>query len=267
MTATQRWSDALASWAIPAEIVAAAPETPHGFPVATFVHGARAARTTPLTPTHVRARDALPFGGTLLDVGAGAGASSLPITKGAGRLIAVDSSQDMLDALRALAPAALDVRTVCGRWPDVEAEVAMADVVVCGHVAYNVVDLGAFVAALTDHASARVVMELTVVHPQSRLSPLWRHFWNIDRPSTPTADDAVEVITEAVGARGDVRVEVQRWIRSDPGVCPGRTDEETVALARRRLCLPASADAEIAVLLGPNPRLAPSEVVTVWWSS
>ncbi len=160
---------------------------------------------------------------------------------------------------------ALDVRTVCGRWPDVEADVERADVALCGHVAYNVADLGAFVSALTDHASTRVVMELTEVHPQSHLAPLWRHFWNIDRPSTPTAADAIEVITEAVGGRGDVSVGVERWIRPDPGVCPGRTDEEIVALARRRLCLPATADPEIAALLGPHPRLAPSEVVTVWW--
>ncbi|HEX2381734.1 MAG TPA: class I SAM-dependent methyltransferase [Acidimicrobiales bacterium] len=227
------------------------------------MHGATAALAAPLTVTHQRAADALPPHGTLLDVGAGGGASSLPIAGGAGRLIAVDAGQDMLDALRALAPADLDVHTVRGRWPDVHTGVEMADVAVCGHVVYNVADLGAFVTALTEHASRRVVLELTEVHPQSRLSPLWRHFWNIDRPTTPTARDAIEVVTESVG-RG-VQVEVERWIRPDPGVCPGRSDEEIVAIARRRLCLPATADPEIAELLGPSPRLAPSEVVTVWW--
>ena len=73
----------------------------------------------------------------------------------------------MLDALRALAPADLDVRTVHGRWPDVHARVEMADVAVCGHVVYNVADLGAFVTALTEHASRRVVLEFTEVHPQT----------------------------------------------------------------------------------------------------
>ena len=169
----------------------------------------------------------------------------------------------MLDALRGLAPPDLDVETVQGRWPDVASAVDRADVAVCAHVAYNAPDLGAFVAALTDHAARRVVMELTEVHPQSGLSPLWRHFWNVDRPTTPTADDAVDVVREVVGPEVDVRIE--RWVRPDPGVCPGRTDEEIVALARRRLCLPSSKDPEIAALLGPNPRLAPSAVVTVWW--
>jgi hypothetical protein len=263
LTAAQRWSDALAAWAIPDEIVAEAPEPPYGFPTATFRHGAVVALAAPLTPTHERAREALPVGGTLLDVGAGAGASSLPVAGRAARLIGVDASQSMLDALRALAPAELDVQTVCGRWPDIAGDVGPADVVVCGHVAYNVPDLGAFVSALTEHASARVVMELTEVHPQSQLTPLWRHFWNIERPVTPTADDAIEVISEAIGAGVDIGFE--RWTRPDPGVCPGRTDDEIVELARRRLCLTATADAEIAQLLGPKPRLAPSAVVTVWW--
>jgi hypothetical protein len=265
VSAAQRWADALAAWAIPDEILAAAPEPPYGFPTATFRHGAVAALAAPLTPTHERAFEALPIGGTLLDVGAGAGASSLPVTGTAARLIAVDASQSMLDALRALAPEDLDVQTVCGRWPDVAGVVSGADVVVCGHVAYNVADLGAFVTALAGHASTRVVMELTEVHPQSRLSPLWRHFWNIDRPTTPTAQDAIEVVTEAVGA--GVRVETERWTRADPGVCPGRTDEEIVAIARRRLCLPATADPDIAALLGPTPRLASADVVTVWWDA
>jgi hypothetical protein len=136
-------------------------------------------------------------------------------------------------------------------------------VVVCVHVAFNVPDLDAFVTALTDHATVGVVMEFTEVHPQSRLSPLWRYFWNVERPTTPTADDAIEVIQESVGP--DVTVASERWLRPDPGVCPGRTDEEIVTIARRRLCLPASKETEIAALLGPKPRLAPSEVVTVWW--
>jgi hypothetical protein len=265
VTAAQRWSDALAAWAVPEEIVATAPEPPHGFPTATFVHGAVAALAAPLTPTLERVREALPPGGVLLDVGAGAGAASLPVASGAARLIALDDSKAMLDALRTLAPDDLDVETVQGRWPDVAGAVEGADVVVCAHVAYNAPDLGAFVTALAVHASHRVVMEFTEIHPQSRLSPLWRHFWNVERPTMPTADDALEVILEAVGQ--GVGIEIERWLRPDPGVCPGRTDEEIVALARRRLCLPASREPEIAALLGPNPRLAPSEVVTVWWPS
>lgn len=259
-TAAERWADALAAWAIPDAILQQAPESPWGFPAGAFAAAASDALDGPLTATHLRAMDALPEGGTVLDVGAGAGATSLPLASRAGSIVAVDSSADMLAALRTLADGRAAVETVEGRWPDVADRVEPADVVVCGHVAYNVADLDAFVVALTDHATRRVVLELTATHPQSPLSPLWKHFWDLDRPTEPTADTAIEVITEAVG----VAVSSQRWER--PGPITGRSDAETVAWARRRLCLPASADGEVAARLGASPRLAASEVVTLWWS-
>ena len=259
MTAATRWAEGLAAWAIPDEILSAAPESPWGFPAGVFAAAASDTLGEPLTVSHERAMEALPERGAILDVGAGAGAMSLPLTGRASRLIAVDASAAMLSELRTLSAGQTDVDTVEGRWPDIAPEVERADVVVCGHVAYNVADLDQFVIELTNHALHRVVLELTATHPQSPLSPLWEHFWSIDRPTEPTATTAIEVIEEATG----MRVSSQRWQRRAP--TSGRTDAETVAWARRRLCLPSTADEEIAVLLGPHPRLAPAEVVTVWW--
>ena len=260
MTAATRWAEALAAWAIPEEILRAAPEPPWGFPAEVFAAAANDALDAPLTLTHERALEALPAGGVVLDVGAGAGAMSLPLLATAGRIIAVDTSAAMLAALRRLAAGAIAVDTVEGRWPDIAPDVDRADVAVCGHVAYNVPDLDRFAVELTHHGAQRVVLEMTVTHPQSRLSPLWKHFWSIERPLEPTADTAIEVIEEAVGAV----VSSQRWQRRAP--VTGRSDTETVAWARKRLCLPSTADEEIGILLGPNPRLAPTEVMTLWWS-
>lgn len=257
MSAASRWADALAAWAIPDEILAVAPESPWGFPVTLFADAAVSAVAAERTPTHESAVEALPDGGVVLDVGCGAGAASLPLAPPAGRIIGVDSSPEMLKEMRAVARGRAALDTVAGRWPDVASAVALADVVVCAHVAYNVADLGPFVAALTDHARHRVLMELTAVHPQSTLSPLWQHFWGIDRPRTPTAADAVAVVTEAVG----VNVSSQAWSRA----VVDRDPDEVVPWVRRRLCLPASADGEIAARLGPHPHLSPSEVVTLWW--
>ena len=259
MTAAARWADALAAWAIPDEVLAAAPESPWGFPTGVFAAAASDALTRPRTATHERALEALPPGGAVLDVGAGGGATSLPLADHAGRIVAVDASATMLDELRTLAAGAVELELIEGRWPDVATSVGTADVAVCGHVAYNVEPLDDFVVALTDHATHRVVLELTAEHPQSPLSPLWQHFWGIVRPTQPTADTAIDVIEEAVG----VTVSSQRWRRRGP--LSGRSDAETVAWARRRLCLPPSADDEIAELLGPDPRLAPTDVVTLWW--
>lgn len=259
MTAAARWADALAAWAIPDDILAAAPESPWGFPAGVFAAAATESLSAPMTFSHQRAFEALPEGGAVLDVGAGAGAMSLPLGPRAGLIVAVDASAAMLDEFRALAAGIVAVETVEGRWPDLAPDVQRVDVVVCGHVAYNVGQLDDFVVELTSHARQRVVLELTELHPQSPLSPLWKHFWHLDRPQEPTAALAIKVVEEAVGGP----VSSHRWTRASP--VAGRTDAETVAWARRRLCLPVTADEELAALLGPQPRLAPADVRTVWW--
>ena len=56
---------------------------------------------------------------------------------------------------------------------------------------YGVADLAAFVLALDAHAHRRVILELTQRHPLAAMAPLWRYFWDLERPEGPTAADAV----------------------------------------------------------------------------
>src|SRR4051794_34785500 len=154
VSAGQRWADELAAWAIDPAILAAAPESPYGFPPGLFGSG----RGSAVTLDAVRA--GLP--GTVLDVGCGGGAASVPA--GAAELLAVDESAAMLDRYRAAA-GRTPVRAWCGRWPDLADQVPAADVVVAANVVYNVPDVAAFVTALTTHARRRVVVELTDAHP------------------------------------------------------------------------------------------------------
>lgn len=259
MRSATRWAEALASWAIPDTILAAAPASPWGFPPDVFRDVAKAAVAAPPSPTHRRALDVLRPGGSVLDVGSGAGAASLPLAPPAARIVAVDEDPDMLRALVDLAGGRVVVESVPGRWPDVADRVAPVDVVVCANVAYNVADLGPFVVALTRAARHRVVLELSATHPQSALSPLWEHFWGITRPDRPTADDAELVVVEETGAI----VHADRWSRGRSFM--GDRSPETVAWVRRRLCLPASADPEVAAKLESLGELAPSAMVTLWW--
>ncbi|HEY2794644.1 MAG TPA: methyltransferase domain-containing protein, partial [Micromonosporaceae bacterium] len=125
--AARRWREQLASWAIPPEIRAAAAASPWDLPVAPFAGRARRQLTAPDGVSYQRALEVLPTGGTVLDVGAGAGAASLALRERAGRIIAVDESPAMLDALRSIAGSA--VETIAGRWPDVAPQAPRADVV------------------------------------------------------------------------------------------------------------------------------------------
>lgn len=241
--ALERWREQLDGWAIPSEILAAAPESPWGYPVGLFRSRARRAGSRPATPSNLEAARFMPEGGSVLDVGAGAGAASLPLAGLARRLVAVDESPAMVASFLDAADAAgVPAEAVEGRWPEVAGRVGPADVVVCHHVLYNVADLAPFALALTGHARRRVVAELTDRHPLAGLRPLWRRFHDLDRPTGPGADDAVA----ALGAAG-LEVDRQDWEQPDRF---GFDDfDELVAFTRRRLCLPAARDPEVAEAL------------------
>ena len=201
-------------------------------------------------------------GDTVLDVGAGRCAMSLPLRPPASRIVAVDASAAMLED----SPADM---TILGRWPDVAAEVEPGAVVVCGHVLYNVAELGPFVDALTRAARRRVVVEITASHPREREveRALWRHFWGLERPHGPTWQDAVAVMRE----RG-IEPQVERWqLEVNWGM---HTLDDLVAHLRQGICLPPERDAEVrSVVLehvhevnGAWPLSnRPRELVTLWW--
>jgi SAM-dependent methyltransferase len=245
--------------------------------------------------------EALPVGGSVIDVGSGAGAASLPLAARASRITAIDTDPAMLSSLSAIAAGlgteegrhrapteaplkgpdkepeaplkgpdkkeAPDVVTVAGRWPDVAGRVPVADVVVCHHVLYNVMDLRPFVEALSDHARVRVVVEMTEHHPVEPMNPLWMRFHGLQRPDGPTWEDAVAAISSLGHDVG-----VERW-NSAP-LHTYESFDEMVAYHRRRLCLPSSADPEVAVALkdlGVDPdnpvglgRGRP--LMTLWWA-
>ena len=198
--------------------------------------------------------------GHCLTLAVGRRAASLPLAPPASRIVAVDEDIGMLDALAKLASGGVEVELIAGRWPEVAGRGdAGADVAVCANVLYNVADVTPVLVALTAVASRRVVLELSEVHPQVSLSPLWRHFWGLARPNGPTADDAEAVVREVLG----VAPGVERWARSRSYL--GERGPETVAWLRRRLCLTSASDDEIARLLPQLPELAPAGSVTLWW--
>ena len=268
MNALERWRRELAGWAIPDEILAAAPESPWGFPRELFRSRAERTPAEPSATTRV-ALDALGTGGDVLDVGVGGGATSLPLAAVATRITGVDESAEMLTEFLASArEAGVQAHIVEGRWPDAGLDAPTAEVVVCGHVLYNVGELELFVRPLDAHAHRRVVIEITSAHPLVWMADLWRRFHGLERPTGPSADLGVAAI-------GELGIEVRREDEARVPRSGGfERRDDAIAFIRRRLCLRSDRDAELADALGERLverdglwAAGPLEhrIVTMWW--
>jgi SAM-dependent methyltransferase len=248
----------LARWSIPDDLVAAAKEAPYFFDPTVFIAATDKALARPNDTISDRlAREALPPGGTVLDVGSGAGAASLRLRPR--RIVAVDPNAEMLAALNERA-AARGIETVLlhARWPDVASSTPPADIVVCHHVAYNVADLAAFASALTQHATRRVVLELTALHPMAWMAPYWEALHGLRQPEQPTAGDAVAVLAEL-----GLDVHQERWQRAIEMI--GEAGDDSALRIARRLCLSADRLPELRRVLAEFPPPTERAVVTLWW--
>lgn len=259
-TPAQSWADALAAWSIPAHILDQAPEDPWVHPPAFFTVNPS---TDPRdTPSHRIARRALGAGGTVLDVGVGGGRSCLPLVPHATELNGVDEQQAMLDQFwRACADAGAPCHSFLGRWPDIagKIDVPVVDVVVSHHVVYNVADIEPFLRALTDHARRAVVIELPERHPTSWMNSLWERFWSLPRPTEPSAQ-LFEQVVRSLGWLPEVA-----WAERPPRTGAQAHSSEFVAFCRRRLCLSASRDDEVAEALSELGTTTVHRVATVAW--
>lgn len=192
-SAIEKWRTDLASWAIPEEILAQAEVPPWFHPAALFALPEKIWDS----PSHQRAREAMPLGGTVLDIGCGGGIAAFAISPPAEKVIGVDHQREMLDMFVANAlERNLHVETFEGFWPAIADQVPQADVVTVHHVVYNVGEIEPFIESLISHARKRVVLELPLVHPMTPRSIGWKHFWNLDRPTSPTSDDFLNVLEE-----------------------------------------------------------------------
>jgi hypothetical protein len=147
-------------------------------------------------------------------------------------------------------------REVLGEWPKIAGRVGQADLVVCRNVVYNVADIVPFVTALSARAARRVAVELTAVHPSVAMAPVWKRFWGLDRPDGPSAALFAAVVAD-LGFEPVMESENRPVAKATDG------GADYVAFVRRRLCLPAQRDGEIANALAATDTVV-TAVAVVW---
>lgn len=252
-----RWRQGLRHTAPPQALVDAAPARRQFLEPERFRWRPELDGFQPPRPSHLRAAEALPQGGTVIDVGVGGGRGSLGLSGAAGLIIGVDPSEDMLASFTASARIlGVASRAVLGSWPEIGAEVEAVDVVVSHNTVYGVEEIEAFLDALTTHARHRVVIEVSNEPPPPGMAPLWKAIHGFDRATRPVADD-LEGVLEAMG----LAVERKDWLFVPP---EPEVTSETVAFMRRRLLVDKDRDAEIADLMRTLPRSGHTRVA-LWW--
>jgi molybdenum cofactor cytidylyltransferase len=172
-------------------------------------------------------------GETWLDIGAGAGRYALPIARAlapsGGRVIALDPSDGMLDALMRLQAehGITDVEVVQERWPPPDPTRYEADVALIAHVAYDIESIGPFVRAMEAAARRLCVAVLMERQPSSIADVCWPPVHGEARVGLPALPEFVELLE----ARGRTPT-VQRLTR-EPRRFASRDELET--FLRRQL--------------------------------
>jgi SAM-dependent methyltransferase len=248
------WRESLATWSIPQEILDVAPEDPWIHPPVMF----QIPDVIEDSPSHQRAREVLKEGDSILDIGCGGGIAAFAVVPPASHVIGVDHQSEMLKMFSDNARAkGVTSETFEGFWPALENAVPHADVVTTHHVVYNVPQIESFLLALNNHAKKRVIIEMPQRHPLTTATPLWKHFWNLERPNNPTPSDLMRVLKEL-----NINAHLELW----DGSMRTESDLESQAhFSRIRLCLPESRESEVLEFLREQPKIAIRNLATIWW--
>lgn len=269
--AREAWRGHLESWALPQTLLDAVEESPYGWPSQLFERmRALDADQGRDSPTVALVDDILGEGGSVLDIGAGAGRLSIPLAARGHRVTAVESDEGMARALGVGADRErVEVTRIVGSWPQVAGNAHLHDIALSAHVVYDVAAIGPFLEAMHHGARRAVVIEITPRHPWTGLSRYYRALHGIDRPSRPTVDDFAAVVEEVVGM-----IPERRWWIETPSLRFADM-QELLAFYRRRLLVPPERSIEAAALLEPDVHETDDgwlflgdperEVVAVWW--
>ncbi|MSP22253.1 MAG: methyltransferase domain-containing protein [Dehalococcoidia bacterium] len=101
-------------------------------------------------------------GDTWLDIGAGGGRLSIPLAERARRIVAVEPSAAMREALgtSVLEAGLANIEVVPERWPEAVSQLSRVDVALSAHAIYDIAELGPWIEAMERAASRLCVVAL-----------------------------------------------------------------------------------------------------------
>ena len=199
------------------------------------------------TPRFGRVLDIAGPDTTVLDVGAGGGRLALPLALRCPHVTAVEPSPSMVEQLCEGADEAgiSNLSVVQANWED--AEVEPADLVICSHVVYGVVEIDQFVRKLDAHARGEVAVFAFMESPPSRFASFWRAVYGEERLNMPALPELLQVLwqldiypnvemlpADARSAFGS-REDAVRQVASFLWVVPGSEEEERLLAAANEL--------------------------------
>lgn len=202
---------------------------------------------------------------TWLDIGAGGGRYALPLSLTSRKVIAVDPSSGMRDALREEIDrhGIQNIEQLDLRWPE-GSEGIEADFSLAAHVGYDIRDINGFLDGMEHATRERCVMLMMDRAPSGGFEHLWEAVHGEPRLRLPAMRDIVHLLL-ARGATPE--------IRNFPRVHGPNTPEELLTSARRRLWLSEGSDKDqhlqqlvAAVDLATDDFQIPALIALISWT-
>jgi 2-polyprenyl-3-methyl-5-hydroxy-6-metoxy-1,4-benzoquinol methylase len=185
--------------------------------------------------------------GTVVDVGAGAGRFAIPLARRVARVIAVEPSDTMRNALQSDAERSgiRNIDLVASRWE--QADGVTGDVVIAAHVVYPLPDIEPFTRKLDAAARSHVAVVVFEQPPLSWLADFWPRVHAESRLPAPHLPQVLDVVAElGFGPASVELIEVEPFDLGPPEtarqklrrrlhVAPDSAADERLAAAMREL--------------------------------
>lgn len=148
-------------------------------------------------PFYVRVRERVTPQTSVLDVGAGTGRFSLALAPHARQVTALEPNATMLNYLLQERDALnlSNLTAVRTRWEDAPVDLR-ADIVICSHVLYPILDIAPFLQKLHAAAEQACYLYLRATQIDMLTTPLWQHFHGDERQQAPGYIHALDVLYE-----------------------------------------------------------------------